>query len=158
MNQKKLLSVIVPCYNVAQWVEKCVASITRQTYKELEIILIDDGSTDNTPSLLDSLAAQDKRIRVIHQKNQGSSITRENGLKASKGAYVTFVDADDRIHEKMYETMVGGLDREQADIAVCGVCDAYPTPPFYLIETQEDRNNRRHILFLRARRGDVQTN
>ena len=120
MNQKKLLSVIVPCYNVAQWVEKCVASITRQTYKELEIILIDDGSTDNTPSLLDSLAAQDKRIRVIHQKNQGSSITRENGLKASKGAYVTFVDADDRIHEKMYETMMGGLDKEQADIAVCG--------------------------------------
>ena len=141
-NEQGVLSVIVPCYNAGPLIKRCVSSIIEQTYSPLEIILIDDGSTDNTSALCNSLAVTDKRIRVIHQKNQGSSITRENGLKVASGEYVTFVDADDWIHERMYETMVGGLEKENADIAICGVCDAYDgstPPPSHRIETQKGR-------------------
>ena len=83
-NVQGVLSVIVPCYNAEPFIKRCVSSVIQQTYSPLEIILIDDGSTDNTGALCNSLAVTDKRIKVIHQKNQGSSITRENGLENSE--------------------------------------------------------------------------
>ena len=117
------LTVIVPCYNVEAYLNRCVDSILAQSYKNLDILIIDDGSTDGTPALCDRFVAADRRIRVVHQKNKGLSVTRKVGIEATKSEYVTFVDADDWIHPQMYENMMGGLVRENADIAQCGVCD-----------------------------------
>lgn len=119
------LTVIVPCYNVSLYLKKCVDSILNQYYKDLDIILIDDGSTDETPSICDCLAQKDKRIRVFHQKNKGSSKCREIGIKSSKGDFITFVDADDWIHSEMYSIMMSALIESSADIVQCGVCDAF---------------------------------
>lgn len=119
-----LLSVIVPCYNVEKYIERCINSIIHQDYSNLEIILINDGSTDNTKFICNRYSNIDKRIKVIHQKNQGASITRQNGIKISQGQYITFVDSDDWIHPQMYKFMMEGLYNSHADIAQCGVCDA----------------------------------
>lgn len=119
------LTVIVPCYNVSAYIEKCVASLLKQRYKELDILLIDDGSTDQTPILCNRLCASDKRIRVIHQKNIGLSATREKGIKNTNHDFITFVDADDWIHPNMYQNMMAALLKEHVDIAQCGVCDAF---------------------------------
>lgn len=119
-----LLSVIIPCYNTEKYLEKCITSILKQSYTNIEVILINDGSTDKTPLICDNLSNIDKRIKVIHQSNQGASITRQNGINLSKGEYITFVDSDDWIHPQMYEFMMEGLYNSHADIAQCGVCDA----------------------------------
>lgn len=117
------ITVIVPCHNVAAYLKKCVKSIQTQTYPRLEILLIDDGSTDETLAICNQLANNDNRIRVIHQENKGSSATREIGVKQAKGELITFVDADDWIHPKMYRNMTEALLKENADIVQCGVCD-----------------------------------
>ena len=122
----QILSVIVPCYNAERFIEKCVSSITSQTYSDIEIIAIDDGSTDRSGEILDNIASSDSRIKVIHQPNSGSSLTREKGIGLASGEYVTFVDADDWIHPQMYGIMMEGMLKENADIAQCGVCNAYP--------------------------------
>lgn len=119
-----LLSVIIPCYNTEKYLEKCITSILKQSYTNIEVILINDGSTDKTPLICNNLSNIDKRIKVIHQSNQGASITRQNGINLSKGEYITFVDSDDWIHPQMYEFMMEGLYNSHADIAQCGVCDA----------------------------------
>lgn len=125
MNNKPLLSVIVPCYNVSAFLDKCLKSIVNQSYHNLEILLIDDGSTDKTREQCEAWAAKDNRIIVIHQKNAGSSATRSRGVKIARGELITFVDADDWIHPNMYRIMLDGLLSENADIAQCGVCDVW---------------------------------
>lgn len=120
-----LLTVIVPCYNGGKFIERCVNSIRNQTYKNIEIIIIDDGSIDNSFSLCKNLALNDERIRVVHQNNQGSSLARKKGIDLSTGNYITFVDTDDWIHPRMYEFMIKGIINEDAEIAQCGVCNAY---------------------------------
>ena len=117
------LTVIVPCYNVSAWLNRCVKSIVNQKYKDLDILLIDDGSMDNTATLCNELCRSDKRIRVIHQKNIGSSATRSKGISHTNTEFVTFVDADDWIHPDMYYNMMNAVLKENADIAQCGVCD-----------------------------------
>lgn len=102
----KLITVIVPVYNVEKHLEKCVKSIQGQTYKELEIILVDDGSTDSSGLLCDSLAAEDSRIHVIHKSNGGLSSARNAGLDAAKGDYVGFIDSDDYIAPDFYESLL----------------------------------------------------
>ena len=94
MNNK--LSVVVPVYRVEKFLNKCVDSIIAQTYKNLEIILVDDGSPDNCPSICDEYARKDERVRVIHKKNGGLSSARNAGLRAATGVYVAFVDSEDR--------------------------------------------------------------
>lgn len=125
----KTLTVIVPCYNVKGYLRKCVESIANQTYKDISILLIDDGSTDGTSSLCDEIASSDKRIKVIHQENKGSSLTREIGINNSNSEFVTFVDSDDWIHPDMYQHMMDALINENADIAQCGVCDMWGDTP-----------------------------
>ena len=120
-----LLSVIIPCYNGERYIKKCIHSIMQQTYRNLEILIIDDGSTDNSYQICSEIAKDDLRIQVLHQENRGSSLTRRNGINLSKGKYVTFVDADDWIHPQMYEFMMDGIIQENADIAQCGVCNAF---------------------------------
>ena len=93
----ELVSVIVPVYKVEPYLDRCVASILAQTYPNLEVILVDDGSPDNCPALCDAWAPRDARIRVIHKKNGGQSDARNVGLDAASGAYISFVDSDDYI-------------------------------------------------------------
>lgn len=101
----KKLSVIVPVYNTSAYLEKCVHSITAQTYSELEIILVDDGSTDRAGTICDQLASEDARISVIHKKNGGLSSARNIGLDIARGDYITFVDSDDYLSKDMYEAL-----------------------------------------------------
>lgn len=114
-----LISVIIPVYNVEQYLRKCVDSVRAQTYRNLEIILIDDGSTDSSSRICDEYAAQDSRIKVIHQKNQGVSAARNAGLKIAKGEYVGFVDADDYIEADMYQYLYHLCVDHQTSVSVC---------------------------------------
>ncbi|MED9904852.1 MAG: glycosyltransferase family 2 protein [Lachnospiraceae bacterium] len=104
-----LISVIVPVYNIIEYLPRCVESICRQTYKNLEILLVDDGSTDGTGSLCDSLAKGDLRIRVFHKENGGSSSARNLGIANAKGEFLGFVDSDDYIEPDMYERLAEAL-------------------------------------------------
>ena len=89
------VSVVIPVYNVRLYLERCVQSVLRQTYKDLEIILVDDGSKDDSGKLCDQLALSDQRIRVIHQENQGLSGARNTGIRQATGEYIIFLDSDD---------------------------------------------------------------
>lgn len=117
---KGFLSVIVPVYKVEQYLDRCVESIVNQTYRHLEIILVDDGSPDRCPELCDQWAKRDTRIKVIHKENGGLSDARNTGIKAAKGEYLAFVDSDDYIDREMYETMLDAIDRTDVGMACCG--------------------------------------
>ncbi|MBQ8692290.1 MAG: glycosyltransferase family 2 protein [Synergistaceae bacterium] len=120
-NNLKKLSVIIPAYNAAKFLAKCVDSVVNQTYKNIEIILIDDGSGDNTPQICDELANKYKNIKVIHQDNQGSSKVRETGLNAASGEYIAFIDSDDYIDLNAYEKAIKVLEENNCDMVMFGV-------------------------------------
>ena len=105
MEMNELISVVVPVYNVENYLEKCVSSITNQTYKNLEIILVNDGSKDNSGAICDDLAKNDSRIKVIHKENGGLSDARNTGINVATGEYIGFVDSDDWIERDMYEQL-----------------------------------------------------
>lgn len=115
----KTISVIVPIYQVEKYLEKCIQSILQQTYKELEIILVDDGSKDGCPAMCDQFKNQDARIKVIHKKNGGLSSARNAGIEIATGDYITFVDSDDYVDVKMLEMLMDYTQTYQSDIAVC---------------------------------------
>ncbi|MBM7000825.1 glycosyltransferase [bacterium] len=114
-----LISVIVPVYNVAPYLRRCVESICVQTHRNLQIILVDDGSNDGSEAMCDEFAASDTRIEVIHQSNGGVSIARNAGLIAARGAFIGFVDSDDRLCPDMYEYLLDGMRTYSAQIAIC---------------------------------------
>lgn len=114
----KLISVIVPAYNVENYIAKCLDSILNQTYKNLEIIVVDDGSTDNTLAIIDSYSAKDNRIKAIHQDNMGVAAARNAGLLAATGDYYGFVDSDDTIEPTMYEEMLTACETSASPMAV----------------------------------------
>ena len=116
---KELITVVVPVYKVEEYIYKCVDSIINQTYKNLEIILVDDGSPDNCPKICDDYSKKDKRIKVIHKENGGLSDARNFGIENSKGKYICFVDSDDFIHEKYVEILYNNLKNNNADISMC---------------------------------------
>lgn len=105
MKNKPLISIVVPIYNTKEYLARCVRSIMRQTYENIEILLVDDGSTDGTGELCDALAAEDARIRVFHKENGGSSSARNVGISHAKGTYLGFVDSDDYVESDMYERL-----------------------------------------------------
>lgn len=107
-----LLSIIVPVYNIMEYLPRCVDSIRRQTYPNLEIILVDDGSTDNSGALAEKMALEDRRIKVLHKENGGSSSARNLGISAAKGEYIGFVDSDDYIEPEMYERLLNAALQE----------------------------------------------
>lgn len=115
----ELISVIVPVYNVAPYIEKCCSSILKQDYKNIELLLIDDGSLDNCPELCDKIAENDSRVRVIHQKNAGVSAARNRGICEAVGFYVCFVDGDDYIDRDMLTYLVRILETTGSDLARC---------------------------------------
>lgn len=116
-----MISVIVPIYNVEKYVNKCVGSIVNQTYTNLEIILVDDGSPDRCPEICDEWAKKDSRIKVIHKKNGGLSDARNAGMKIASGDYIAFVDSDDWIAPEMYERLLMAIKNDNSDIAACAV-------------------------------------
>ena len=114
-----MISVIVPIYNVEKYLDRCVQSIVSQTYKNLEIILVDDGSPDNCPAICDKWAKKDNRIKVIHKENGGVSSAKNAGIGISCGEYFAFVDADDYIAPEMYGKMIARALLENADVCGC---------------------------------------
>lgn len=115
----RCISVIVPVYNTKDYLEQCVQSILSQTYKDMEVLLVDDGSTDGSAELCDAFSEQDARINVIHKPNGGVSSARNAGLDAMCGEFVLFVDSDDYIHPQMCEVLVGLIGKYDADISMC---------------------------------------
>ena len=115
-----LISVIVPVYKVEEYLDRCVQSIVDQTYRNLEIILVDDGSPDNCPAMCDAWAAKDSRIKVIHKENGGLSDARNAGMAVATGLYIGFVDSDDWLDAQMYDCLYEAMTRTSADIASCG--------------------------------------
>lgn len=133
-----MLSIIVPIFRVEKHLDKCVQSILAQTYKDLEIILVDDGSDDGCPAMCDAYAKTDSRIRVVHKKNGGLSDARNAGLEIATGEYIAFADSDDYVHPQMYEAMVSVMEKEQnVDMVVC---------PFQKVDEDEDDANEKVSL------------
>ena len=120
-----LISVVVPVYNVENYLDRCVASLIAQTYANLEIILVDDGSPDACPALCDEWAQRDKRIVVIHKENGGLSDARNVGVLAAHGSHIGFVDSDDYVAPDMYESLYSHMRETEAEVAICGVADVY---------------------------------
>lgn len=116
-----LITVIVPVYKVAPYLDRCIQSIVEQTYQNLEIILVDDGSPDNCPSMCDAWAKKDSRIKVIHKENGGLSDARNAGMAIASGDLIGFVDSDDWISPQMYQNLYDEMIRTDSDIAACGV-------------------------------------
>lgn len=123
-----LVSIIVPLYNEDYALFRCLDSILAQTFRDLEIILIDDGSTDGSPAICDAYAARDGRVRTIHQANTGRPGARNAGLDAATGKYIQFVDADDYIMPETTASLVENMEREKVDLALCGVTDMFVEP------------------------------
>ena len=119
----QLISVIVPIYKVEKYLNNCVESIQNQTYKNLEIILVDDGSPDSCPELCDKFAEEDERIKVVHKVNGGLSDARNAGIEVATGTYITFVDSDDFLLEDMIETLYYLSEEYDADFVMCGKMD-----------------------------------
>ena len=134
-----VVSIIVPVFNVKSYVSECVGSLCRQTYTNLEILLVDDGSTDGSGEVCDEYAGRDERIRVIHQANRGLSGARNTGLDNVQGEYIAFVDSDDLVSPNYVETLYELLMRYDADIAACA---------YIKVTTEQLTNIREKVLSL----------
>ena len=122
---KPLVSIIIPVYNVEKYLDKCIASVVGQTYQNLQIILIDDGSTDRSPAICDGWKSRDPRITVVHQPNGGLSRARNAGLELATGEFIGFVDSDDWIEPNMVESMLNACLENDADASCCGYYQEY---------------------------------
>lgn len=116
----ELVTIIVPVYNVEKYIYECVDSLIKQTYKNIEIILIDDGSKDKSGTICDNYAASDARIKVIHKQNEGLGFARNTGLKAAQGNFVTFIDSDDKADADLVENLVNGIYEANGDTCIGG--------------------------------------
>ncbi len=116
------LSIVVPVYNTEKYLQRCMDSITNQTLKDIEIIIVDDGSAENCAVLCDEISKTDSRIKVVHKKNGGLGFARNSGIEAATGEYIGFVDSDDYIETAMYETLYNAAKKNNADLCVSGLC------------------------------------
>lgn len=119
LGSNPLISVIIPVYNIADYIQKCIDSVIKQTYKNLEIILVDDGSSDISGQICDQYSREDSRIIVFHKENGGLSDARNYGIERAHGEFLGFVDGDDRIHPQMYEIMLSKILLEEAELVTC---------------------------------------
>lgn len=145
------ISVIVPCYNIESYLPRCIESILAQTYKNLEIILISDGSTDGTDEVIREYAKKDSRIIPVFKQNSGVSDTRNRGLDIATGDYIGFVDGDDYIEPEMYETLLKNAIENNADISHCGYQMVFPSRVDYYYNTgkkviQDNKKGIRDII------------
>lgn len=114
------ISVIIPVYNAEKYIKKCIESVLSQSFSDFELLLVDDGSTDQSGEICDSYAKTDKRIKVIHKQNGGVSTARNAGLLNSSGEYIGFIDSDDYIEPEMYSVLIDNIEKFQCDISICG--------------------------------------
>ncbi len=121
MKEKNLVSIIIPVYQMEQYLWRCAGSVIGQSYANLEILLIDDGSTDKSPAICDNLADMDERVKVIHQQNGGISSARNMGLLNARGEYIVFLDSDDFLHKHFIKYLLSLCRKHQAQMAVCGL-------------------------------------
>lgn len=120
---KKLVSVVLPIYNVEKYLDTCIRSVVEQTYKNIEIILIDDGSPDNCPQICENWANIDSRVKVIHKNNAGLGMARNTGIENAKGEYICFFDSDDYLKPNLIEECVDKMNYSNADFAIYGFSD-----------------------------------
>ena len=146
MNQNPMISVIIPVYNVEIFLHDCLNSILKQTYTNLEIILVDDGSTDKSGEICDEFAKQDNRIKVIHQKNSGQAVARNNAIEICKGKFITFVDSDDIVSENLIEILYDLTQKFNTKIAMCGYKEFTNNAQIQAI--LEENKNAKEIKFL----------
>lgn len=135
------VSVIVPVYNSAPYLRQCLDSIVGQTLREIEIICVDDGSTDESPAILEEYAAADERLRVLHQQNQYAGVARNNGMAQASGKYLMFWDSDDYFDLTALEKMYNQCEADKADICVCGVKRQYDDIGATIVEPNYIRKN-----------------
>lgn len=121
-----MVSVIIPAYNVAHWLERCLDSILRQTHRNLQIVIVDDGSTDETFEIMERYAVQDPRVKAFHQENGGVTSARLRGVAEASGEWIGFVDGDDEIEPDMYERLLGNALKYDAEISHCGYQMCFP--------------------------------
>lgn len=133
-----MLSIIIPVYNVEKYIRRCVESILSQSYNDIQIILIDDGSTDSSGIICDEYAEKDHRIAVIHQKNQGQSVARNVGLNYASGEYITFVDSDDGVVEGAYTNAMKLIQKHDADVVVFGYKKVYEDTMLMSVEISKN--------------------
>ena len=145
------VSIIVPIYAVERWLPVCVESLINQTYSEMEIILVDDGSPDRCPEICDDWSKRDKRIRVVHKKNGGLASARNAGMDVMTGDLFMFVDSDDFLDKDAVQCMVDGLNRSEVDIVCCGIRKVFPdtdrtSPDRYTPGTYNQKEAIKHLL------------
>lgn len=148
--KKIKVSIIVPCYNVENYVEKSILSLMNQTLKEIEVIAIDDGSNDRTPEILDKIAKQYSNLKVIHKKNEGVSIARNIGIKEACGEYIGFLDSDDWVNSDMYEKMYNKAKEEDLDVVACDTNAIYPNYIKYISSNIKESNSNTKDLMINA--------
>lgn len=119
------ISIVVPVYNCEKYISNCINSILEQSFKDFELILVDDGSSDRSFEICESFAKKDNRVRAIHQPNSGVSRARNRGLDEAKGEYIGFVDGDDCVDKEMYERLYKNLADNNADISICGIVNYF---------------------------------
>lgn len=143
---KPQVSVIIAIYNAEKWLRRCIRSAVAQNLKDIEILLIDDGSTDGSAAICDEFAAADTRIRVFHNQNQGVSITRQFGIDHAEGEYLIYLDSDDFVSPDIYEKMYSSAKECNADIAVCDWYSVYGDQ-MYPESVKVKRWNLEHLLY-----------
>lgn len=159
MKSNPLISIIVPIYNVEKFLPICVESLLNQIYTNLEIILVDDGSTDNSPEICDNFALKDSRIKVIHKENGGMSDARNAGIEIATGDYIGFVDSDDYIEKEMYQTMLAEALENDAQIVECDSYAVYKDDKTEVYKSFDYKlyTNNRDIIYGYIREGTIQT-
>lgn len=135
-----LISIIIPVYKVEKYLNRCIKSVVEQTYENLEIILVDDGSPDKCPQICDDWTKNDRRVKVIHKKNGGLSDARNSGLKVAKGVYICFVDSDDYVSEKFVETLYNLIRNNHTEISAISFQEVFSTKR-EVVDTVEDKNS-----------------
>lgn len=133
--EQELISVVIPAYNVASYIERCVESVLAQTYKNVEIIIVDDGSKDNTGEIIGRIAQNNSKVHVIHQMNSGVTKARMAGVEAASGEWIGFVDGDDLIEPDMYERLLNNAHEYNAEISHCGYQMVFPSRVDYYYNT-----------------------
>ena len=120
-----MVSIIIPVYNVEKYLPRCIESVLSQTYSSIEIILVDDGSVDNSGKICDEIASVNPKVKVIHKENGGLSDARNAGIKIAQGEYFSFIDSDDWIHEDTYRILADKIKQNHADIICFGMIELY---------------------------------
>lgn len=154
----ELISVIIPVYNTAEYLPRCLNSVVNNTYKKLEIILVDDGSTDGSSKICDEFEKMDSRFIVMHQENKGQASARNKALDIAKGDYIVFIDSDDFIHNRYFEIMLETLKKTDSDIVMCELTRDMDYDDFFSQSSFSIAEEDKHSLILSTYTGEWERN